>query len=306
MLNLESVEQATQLLKGKVHRTPILQSSTLNEIAGCDLYFKCENLQKTGAFKARGALNSVLNLPEECHAVITHSSGNHGAALAWAARQQNLTCYVVCPETASATKKANIRRYGGIIIPCGPELASREEVMREFLDSHESHVVPPYDDDLIIAGQGTMALELLDQVKDLEEIWVPVGGGGLISGCIVGAGNRARVVGAEPELAGETYESLQRKERLPPYPPKSIADGLLAGVGVRNFEILSRHQTSVFLVTEAEIVEAMRLIWSTLKIVIEPSSAVPMAALLKNKEKVRGKHVGVVLTGGNVQVDLAK
>ena len=298
-----AVQDAARRINGKVHRTPVLTSVKLNQLAGCDLYLKCENFQKTGAFKARGALNSVLRLPEQTRGVVTHSSGNHGAALAWAASQRGMKCYVVCPETASPFKLKAIERYGGEIISCGPELDDRERATEGFLETHQAEFIPPYDADSIIAGQGTVALEILEQVPELEQLWVPIGGGGLISGCILGASEDVEVIGAEPELAGEACESLRDGTRLPPYPPKSIADGLLAGIGVRNFEILRVNRTTVHLVSEKQITQAMRLIWQIMKIVVEPSAAVPLAAVLDQRRLVEGYQVGIVISGGNVQFE---
>lgn len=301
MLTKRAVQDAAGLIHGKVHRTPVLTSAKLNRLAGCDLFLKCENFQKTGAFKARGALNSVWQLSENASTVITHSSGNHGAALAWAASQRGLKCFVVCPETASPFKLEAIKRYGGEIIRCGPELEDRERATEEFLDTHRAEFIPPYDADSIIAGQGTVALEVLDEVPELEQLWVPIGGGGLISGCILAASGVVEVIGAEPDLAGEAFESLRTGTRLPPYPPKSIADGLLAGIGVRNFEILRENRTKVCLVSEEQITHAMRLVWQIMKIVIEPSAAVPLAAVLDQQRLVEGRQVGIVISGGNVQ-----
>ena len=303
MLTKRAVQDAARLIHGKVHWTPVLTSAKLNRLAGCDLFLKCENFQKTGAFKARGALNSVLQLFENAKAVITHSSGNHGAALAWAASQRGLKCHVVCPETASPFKLEAIERYGGEIIRCGPELEDRERATEEFLKTHRAEFIPPYDADSIIAGQGTVALEVLDQVPELEQLWVPIGGGGLISGCILAASGVVEVIGAEPELAGEAFESLRTGTRLPPYPPKSIADGLLAGIGVRNLEILRENRTKVCLVSEEQITDAMRLVWQIMKIVIEPSAAVPLAAVLDQQRLVEGRQVGIVISGGNVQFE---
>ena len=303
LITNRSILDASRLIQGKVHRTPVLTSVKLNQLAGCNLYFKCENFQKTGAFKARGALNSVLRLPEDVTAVITHSSGNHGAALAWAASQRGLKCHVVCPENASPFKLKAIERYGGEIIPCGPALEERERATAGFLETHRAEFIHPYDADSIIAGQATVALEVLDQVPELEQLWVPIGGGGLISGCILAASGELEVIGAEPELAGEAFESLRSGTRLPPYPPKSIADGLLAGIGVRNFEILRENRTKVCLVSDEQITQAMRLIWQIMKIVVEPSAAVPLAAVLDQKGLVEGRHVGIVISGGNVQFE---
>lgn len=303
MLTKEAVREAARLIQGKVHRTPILTSSKLNELAGCELHFKCENFQKTGAFKARGAVHAVLKLSRNVQTVLTHSSGNHGAALAWAAQQRGLDCFVVCPENASPFKLESIKRYGGEIIPCGPALEDRERATEDFLKTRSAEFIPPYDDDAIIAGQGTVALELLEQVPQLDQVWVPIGGGGLISGCILAAAPDVEIVGTEPELAGEAFQSLLQGERLPPLPPKSIADGLLAGIGVRNFEILKRNRTRVHLVSDTQIKRAMQLVWQLLKIVVEPSAAVPLAAILDQRNDVSDRRIGIVISGGNIQFE---
>ena len=303
MVTRKDIEKAYELLAGKVKRTPVLTSRLLNSYTDCNLSLKCENAQTTGAFKARGALYSVMTLPEGTETVVTHSSGNHGAALAWAAQQAGLRCYVVCPETASSAKVDNILSYDGEVIRCGPELADRETVLQEFLEQHDAEIVHPYDADATITGQGTVALEFLEQVPHLDEVWVPIGGGGLASGCVIASDSAFKVVGVEPELAGETAASLKVNARLEPFPPKSMADGLLAGIGERNFEILRSHDISVHLVTEHAIETAVRTIRDALNVSVEPSAAVPLAGVAKFRELVQGKSIGVVLTGGNVSYE---
>ena len=297
------VQRAADTISDTVRRTPILTSEHLDRLAGCHLYFKCENFQKTGAFKARGALHAIRNLPETTQTVITHSSGNHGAALAWAARTRGIKCVVVCPASAAEFKRAAIERYGGEIISCGSALEDREKTTQTYLENHSATFVPPYDSDQIICGQGTVALEFQSQVPSLDQIWVPVGGGGLIGGCVIATerNEKPSIVGAEPTLAGETFESLKRGYRMSAMPPKSIADGLLAGIGVRNFAILQANNIAVHLVSETQIREALVLLWSVLKILIEPSSAVPFAAILQQKAELQRQHIGVVLSGGNYQ-----
>ena len=294
---------AANRIAGFVHRTPVLQSTSFNEIVGRPVYFKCENFQKVGAFKARGALSALMELPASVETVVTHSSGNHGAALAWAARQLNKTAYVICPTDASRFKRDAIRRYGGVLVDCGPELHQRESALQSFMQERKATFVPPYDHPVIIAGQGTATLEFLEEVPDIREIWVPIGGGGLAAGTVVAADGRCTVVGCEPELARDAHDSLLKGHRLPPLPPKTIADGLRSSLGELNFEILHRESVPVKLVNEDEIRAATTLIWQILKIIIEPSSAVPVAALLKEPRR-SGEPVGVILSGGNVQPKL--
>ena len=267
-------------------------------MCGAEVFFKCENFQKTGAFKARGALNAVLQLLSETRHVVTHSSGNHGAALAWAARETGRQATVICPRDASTSKREAIARYGGHIVDCASTIESREQALEEFLTKNEATFIPPYNDSKIIVGQGTATYELLSTNSDLKEIWVPVGGGGLCSGTIVGANGRARVVGCEPLLASDAHDSMKAGSIQPPLPPVTAADGLRSGIGKLNFEIMQAHELQINLVSEEEIVSAMRLIWQLLKIVIEPSSAVPVAGLLKYSRESVGR-VGVILSGGN-------
>lgn len=270
---------------------------------GREVYFKCENFQKVGAFKARGALNALLNLPASSGDVVTHSSGNHGAALAWAARKLGKTAYVICPTNASRVKRDAIERYGGVLVDCGPAISQRETALQGFLQERDATFVPPYDHADIIAGQGTATLELIDEVPDVTEVWVPIGGGGLASGAVIAANGRCDVVGSEPELARDAYDSLTEGRRLPALPPESIADGLLSSLGQLNFDILHKARVPVHLVSEDEIREATALIWRILKVVIEPSSAVPVAAVVKDEQTSRDP-IGIILSGGNIQPNL--
>ena len=267
------------------------------------MYFKCENFQKVGAFKARGALNALLNLQDSSGDVVTHSSGNHGAALAWAARRLGKTAYVICPTNASRFKRDAIERYGGILVDCGPAIAQRETALQAFLQERDATFVPPYDHADIIAGQGTATLELIEDQPQLREVWVPIGGGGLASGAVIAANGRCNVVGCEPELARDAHDSLTEGRRLSALPPTSIADGLLSSLGQLNFDILRMAHVPVHLVSEDEIRDATALIWRVLKIVIEPSSAVPVAAALKDDRTVRDP-IGIILSGGNIQPNL--
>lgn len=290
---------AGERMDGLIRRTPIFSSATLNREFGREVHFKCENFQKVGAFKARGALNAVLNLSINTAAVVTHSSGNHGAALAWAASEADLKSFVICPTNASRFKRDAILRYGAQIVDCGPTLNHRETALQAFLQENQATFVHPYDDQDIVAGQGTATVELLNEVPDIAEIWVPVGGGGLAAGTVVGANGRCKVVGCEPELARDAHDSLAAGKRMPALPPESIADGLLTSLGEINFDILRQQQTEIHLVSEEEIRAATTLIWRVLKIVIEPSSAVPVAAALKNKVSSTSP-IAIILSGGNV------
>lgn len=304
------VHQASQRIAAYVHRTPVLTSSTLNDLVGLELYFKCENFQRSGAFKMRGATNAVLQLSkaERETGVVTHSSGNHGAALALAGSLSDVPVWVVVPEDAPSFKRQAIKRYGATLVNCGPTLEDREVVAQQVGCETGATFIPPYNDERIVAGQGTAALELIETVADLDEVWVPVGGGGLASGCVVALqGSGVRVCGAEPELADDAYRSLALQTLQPALPPTTIADGLRTALGPITFGILSAYGLEIRLVSETAIVAAQKLIYERLKIVVEPSSAVPLAALLDRKLDQVGEHkdgvsrVGVILTGGNLE-----
>ncbi len=298
-LSRETVVEAASRIRPHIHRTPVFTCRTLNDMLGSELFFKCENFQKVGAFKARGALNAVLSIEDDTSAVVTHSSGNHGAALAWAASLRGMDCHVVVPKDASKFKRAAMRRYGAQLIDCGPELDSRETKLGEFLEQSRARFIPPYDDPHIIAGQGTATLELMDRIANLDQVWVPIGGGGLASGAILAANGQTEVVGAEPELADDAFESMKSGRRESPREPVTIADGLRSSLGDQTFEILYRARTTIALASESEIAKAMRMVWEHMKIVVEPSSAVTLAAIFRNPHLVR-KRIGVVLSGGNV------
>ena len=282
----------------------MLTSSSLNELFGREVYFKCENFQKVGAFKARGALNALLNLPATTGDVVTHSSGNHGAALAWAARKLGKRAFVICPTDASRFKRDAIERYGGVLVDCGPAISQRETALQSFLQERDAKFVPPYDSADIIAGQGTATLELIEEVPQVREVWVPIGGGGLASGAVIAADDRCTIVGCEPELARDAHDSLIEGRRLPALPPNTIADGLRSSLGHLNFDILRRSRVQVHLVSEDEIRAATTLIWQILKVVIEPSSAVPVAAALKAEHETMDP-IAIILSGGNIQGNLA-
>jgi threonine dehydratase len=290
-----------------VVRTPVMCSPSFDARAGRSVFFKCENLQTGGAFKYRGAMNVVLQLDaERTPVVITHSSGNHGNALALAARARGMRAIVIIPRDSARSKMAAIEAAGARIELCEPGLPAREKRLAEILAHERAELVHPFDDERIIAGQGTAALELLAEVPGIEVIATPVGGGGLIGGSALaakGVSGTIRVIGAEPALADDAYQSFQSGRRCAVNAPQTIADGLRGSIGVRNFELLRSHVDDVVTVTEPEIIAAMRIVLEDLKLLIEPSSAVPVAALLAGKFGA-GKRVGVVLSGGNVDISL--
>lgn len=290
--------------------TPVLTSAALDEKCGARLFFKCENFQKTGAFKARGAHNAVFALSEEeaARGVVTHSSGNHGAALALAARTRGIPATVVIPEGAAAPKVESVRRFGARIVLCAPTLAAREAEAARLQAETGAAFVHPSNDARVIAGQGTAALELLEQEPGIDTLVAPVGGGGVLSGTALaasGAGRPILVYGAEPAGADDAARSLAEGRLLPQLHPRTVADGLRSSLGDLTFAIIQAHAAGILTVTEDEILAAMRELWSVLKIVVEPSSAVAYAAVAANPNKFRGRRVGIILTGGNVDLALA-
>jgi len=301
---LEDVRAAAERLAGRVHRTPVLTCAAVDGLAGATVFFKCENFQKTGAFKFRGATNAVRLLADSVEAVATHSSGNHGAALAAAARERGVAAHIVMPENAAAVKRAAVEHYGGRVVACEPTLAARELVLERVVAETGAVFVPPFNHRHIIAGQGTAALELLEEVEDLDATVAPVGGGGLVSGMgIVAAGLRPgmEVFAAEPEQADDAARSF-RSGKIEPANSNTIADGLLTSLGPLTFAAIRAHVSDVVTVSEAEIVAALRVTWERMKIVIEPSSAVAVAAVLKDA-RFKGRRVGVIVSGGNVDLD---
>jgi threonine dehydratase len=302
------VYAAAERIRPFVHRTPVMTSRRLDEMSGARLFFKCENFQVSGAFKARGAFNAVLSLDAEAAArgVATHSSGNHGAALALAARTRGIPAWVVVPRDASGFKRRAIERYGARVVECEPGLRNREDRLAALVDECGASVVHPYDDARVIAGQGTVACELLEQARGLDMLLSPVGGGGLLSGCALVARDHLpdmRVVAAEPAGADDCWQSMQSGNRVRLEQVATVADGLRASIGARNWALIATLVDEVVRVEEAEIVAAMRLAWEVLKIVIEPSSAVPLAALLSGRMSAREARVGLVISGGNVDLD---
>jgi threonine dehydratase len=306
--SLTDIQGAAARIAPYTHRTPVLTCTSLDRMVGARLFFKCENFQKVGAFKGRGACNAVFSLSadEAQRGVATHSSGNHAAALAFAARQRGVTAHIVMPENAPAVKKAAVAGYGGAIVFCAPTLAAREATLTHVVQETGATFIHPYNDARVIAGQGTAALELLADVPDLDVVMTPVGGGGLVSGTAIAAAALSpatQVIAAEPEGADDAYRSLQAGKILPSLQPCTIADGLLTSLGELTFAIIQRHVRQIVTVSEAAIIHAMRHVWERMKIVIEPSAAVPVAALLERKIDLTGKRIGVILSGGNVDLE---
>ncbi|WP_438002030.1 pyridoxal-phosphate dependent enzyme [Sorangium sp. So ce185] len=303
---IEDIRRAAARLAPHAHVTPVMTSRTIDGMAGARVFFKCENLQRVGAFKFRGACNAVLALSDEDarRGVATHSSGNHAAALALAARIRGVPAHIVMPESAPAVKRAAVEGYGARIVTCAPTLRSREETLARVLSETGAILVHPYNDAHVIAGQGTAALELAGQVEDLDAVVAPVGGGGLLSGTAIATSalSRARTVGAEPQAADDAARSLREGKILPSNDPITIADGLRTSLGELTFGVLRERGVEIVTVGEEDIVKAMRVVWERMKILIEPSSAVPVAAVLLRK--VEGARIGVILSGGNV--DLSK
>jgi threonine dehydratase len=302
------VVAAAARLGPHVVRTPVMRSAAFDARVGCSVFFKCENLQTGGAFKYRGAMNVILQLdPRRTPLVITHSSGNHGNALALAARARGMRAIVIIPRDSARSKIAAIEAAGARIELCDPGLPARERRVAEILASEPAELVHPFDDERIIAGQGTAALEFLAEIPEIDVISTPVGGGGLIGGTALAARALApgiRVVGAEPEQADDAYQSFRSGERRSVNAPRTIADGLRGSIGARNFVLLRSHVDEVVTVSEAQIVEAMRIVLEDLKLLIEPSSAVPVAAALAGKLGSTGQRLGIVLSGGNVDLSL--
>ena len=308
MITIKHIRDAAQRIAPHIHRTPVLTCTAINEMAGCSLYFKCENLQKVGAFKMRGATNAVFSLSDEEAAagVATHSSGNHAQALALAARLRGVTAYVVMPTSAPAVKRRAVEGYGAEIIDCEPTLQAREETLDKVVARTGAVFVHPYDNERIIAGQGTAALEMLEDHPHLDVMMAPVGGGGLLSGTAIATralAPDARVIAAEPCGADDAARSLEAGHIIPSVKPDTIADGLLTSLGKINFPIIQENVQSIWTVEDDEIIPAMRLIWERMKIIIEPSSAVCLAAVLKHPDEVAGQNIGIIISGGNVDLD---
>ncbi|MDY0004697.1 MAG: pyridoxal-phosphate dependent enzyme [Polyangia bacterium] len=303
-----AIRAAAERIRPHVHRTPVMTSASLDRMAGASLYFKCENLQKVGAFKYRGATNAVQSLTAEqaSRGVATHSSGNHAAALALAAAARGCPAYVVMPTSAPPVKRAAVAGYGARIVDCAPTLAARESTLAEVVAETGAHFVHPYNDPRVIAGQGTAALELLEEVPDLDAILAPVGGGGLMSGTAIAAQALRpgiRVLGAEPEGADDAHRSLAAGRILPSEAPRTVCDGLLTSLGELTFAILGRRLEAIVTVSDEAIIAALRHLMERAKLVVEPSGAVPLGAVLEGKVDLGGLRVGLILSGGNLDLD---
>jgi threonine dehydratase len=307
-LNIEAIRDAYRRIAARIHRTPVITSASLDALSGARLFFKCENLQKTGSFKIRGATNAVFSLTDEeaKHGIAAPSSGNHAAAVSLAARWRGIPAYIVMPSNSSPAKKRAVEAYGGQITECEPNVSSREATAAAVIERTRAHLVHPYNDARVIAGQGTAALELLEEVADLDFILAPVSGGGLLSGTAITAKSlrpEIRVVGGEPRNADDANRSLASGKIEAVSPRTTMADGLRATLCPLTLSILRERVDEISLVDEDEIVETMRLIWERTKLVVEPSGAVAAAPVLNKKIDVRGKKVGVILSGGNLDLN---
>ena len=305
---LSDIRQAAERIKPYAHRTPVLTNESLNQKVGARVFLKCENLQKVGAFKFRGACNAVYSLTDEeaARGVCTHSSGNHAQALALAARMRGIPAYIVMPNNAPSVKKNAVAGYGGLITFCEPTLEARESTMDGIRLETGATVVHPYNDERVISGQGTAALELLEDYPDLDVIIAPVGGGGLLSGTAIAATELKkgiRVIAGEPEMADDAFRSMQEGVIIPSINPKTIADGLLTSLGALTFPVIQQRVEQIVTVSEAGIIETMKYVWERAKIIIEPSSAVAVGVLWEKKIDLRGLKVGVILSGGNVDLE---
>jgi len=299
---------AHKRIEPHIRRTPIRTSDYLNELIGAELFFKCENFQEPGAFKVRGATNAVFGLSDELAAkgVATHSSGNHASCLSYAAMRRGIPCNVVMPRTAPQAKKETVRRYGGQITECEPSTSSREETFAMVQAETGGDFVHPYNDHRVIAGQGTCAKEFVEQTDGLDAVVAPIGGGGMISGTCLTLSTLApetQVIAAEPEQADDAFRSFKAGHIIADDAPKSIADGLLVPLKERTWHFVSSHVSEIYTASDQEIVDAMKLAWKHLRIVMEPSSAVPLATVLKNPDAFKAKRVGLIVTGGNVDLD---
>ena len=301
------IEKAHRRIEKLIHRTPVFTSRGINSLFDSELFFKGENFQKAGAFKFRGACNAVFSLPDEEveRGVVTHSSGNHGAALALAASLRGVAAHVVMPETAPEIKKIAVAGYGAQITFCKPDLAARESTIARVIEQTGATEIHPYNNFSVISGQGTAVKEFIEDYGEFDLIMAPVGGGGLLSGTALSVKHMSpdcRVVAVEPEGADDACRSFKSETLIPSVNPKTIADGLLTSLGEMNFAIILEKVDDIVSVSEEKIIEAMRLIWERMKIVVEPSSAVPLAAILENKVDVRGKRTGIILSGGNLDL----
>jgi threonine dehydratase len=309
MITKESILEAHKRIKPYVHRTPVMTSQSIDEIAGCKIFFKCENLQNVGAFKARGAMNAALSLSdaERAKGLATHSSGNHAQAIARAGKILGTAAHIVMPRTAPAIKKRGVEGYGGKIYECEPNLAARESTLAEVIKKTGATEIHPFNNYKVMEGQATAAVELFDEVQDLDFIVAPVGGGGLLSGTSLAAkffSPKTQVIAGEPAGADDAARSMQ-SGKIEQSQSNTIADGLLTSLGDKTFPIIHENVKEIITVTDEEIIAAMRLVWERLKMVVETSGVVPFAAVLKAKEKFKGKKVGIIFSGGNVDLERA-
>jgi threonine dehydratase len=307
--NKLAIEEAHKRIVAYIHSTPVMRSSGLDDMAGCTLFFKCENFQKIGAFKARGAMNAALLLAVEDRAkgIATHSSGNHAQAVARAAKILGIKSYIVMPSNSSEIKRRGVEGYGGEIFLCEPTLESRERTLKEVIKKTGATEIHPFNNYDVIAGQATAAKELLEEIGNLDVIIAPVGGGGLLSGTALTVkffSPHTQVIGAEPAGADDAFRSMQ-SGKIEPAASNSVADGLLTSLGDKTFQIIQNDVKEIITASDKEIIGAMRLVWERLKIVIEPSAAVPLAVVLKAKEKFIGLRVGIIFSGGNVDLEKA-
>lgn len=304
----DDVKIAHERIKPYINRTPVLTSAYLNELTGAELFFKCENFQTPGAFKVRGASNAVFGLTDDQAklGVATHSSGNHASCLSYAASMRGIPCNVVMPTSAPQAKKDTVRRYGGKITECEPSTSSREATFAQVQAATGGDFVHPYNDPRVIAGQATCAREFIEQTDGFDIVMAPIGGGGMISGTCLTLSNQApeiQIIAAEPEQADDAYRSFKAGYIIADDAPKTIADGLLVPLKDLTWHFVSNHVTDILTASEQEIIDAMKLTWKHLRVVMEASSSVPLATVLKNKERFAGKRVGIIITGGNVDLD---
>ncbi len=307
-LTIEDMRAAHERIRPHIRRTPVMTSDYLNDLTGAQLFFKCENFQEAGAFKVRGASNAVFGLSDEMatKGVCTHSSGNHALSLSYAAGRRGIPCNVVMPRTAPQAKKDAVRRYGGTITECEPSTSSREATFAEIQARTGGEFVHPYNDPRVITGQATCSAELLEQTDGVDAVIAPIGGGGMVSGTCLTVSNLApetAIYAAEPEQADDAYRSFKAGHIIADDAPKTVADGLLVPLKENTWHFVSNYVTDIFTASEQEIIDAMKLTWKYLRVVMEPSSAVPLATIIKNPDTFRGKRVGVIITGGNVDLD---
>ena len=308
MVNYNHIKSAHKRISNFIHDTPIFSSHNINTKTSANLFFKCDNFQKTGSFKIRGAVNTILQLSKKqlASGIITTSSGNHGAAVSAAAKKLGANVTIIMPDNTPKVKVDNVRRYGGDIIFCEPNIKAREGTLEKMVKNTGSTIVHPYNDERIIAGQGTAAKELLEKIPNLDIIIAPVSGGGLLSGTLLTAKTinpKIKIYGAEPKNADDTYQSIKNKKITPNKSTDTIADGLRAQVGTITFPIIQKYVDDIILVSEEMIIESMRIIWQRLKIIIEPSCSIVLGAILTDNKQFHNKRIGLILTGGNIDLD---